>query len=106
MSEAVDYAEVRAFLEAQGYSIDKDEQGWVVANYESDDFHRPQISEKLAYLTGLRHFLCHWLGVRWSKGAFHAIDYAREEKGHDYGFEPDEWQTIEKARAYYEAISE
>jgi hypothetical protein len=42
--------------------------------------------------------------VRWSKGAFHAIDYAREEKGHDYGFEPDEWQTIEKAIAYYEAL--
>jgi hypothetical protein len=108
----VDYAEVRAFLDAQGYRITEPDTKrskypvWLVIRREYPDieFVRSDTSQEKVYRQSLNHFLCHWLGVRWSKGAFHAIDYAREEKGHDYGFEPDEWQTIEKAIAYYEAL--
>ncbi len=110
-----DLAEIRAFLEAQGYkcsnSVDNPHlfsisigtyyKDWVCFSPWSDDS-----TQEETCTAALNHFLSYWLGVRWQK-VYPMLPFSMCSSFTKQRYQPftkEEIETIEKAMAYYEVL--
>jgi hypothetical protein len=100
MTEQPDLQAVREFLEGLGYEFSPmhatirfpDTKLWFITNNEISPIKK-----------GLEHYLSTQLGVHWRE-VYKAVDNARDEWGFDYGFSESEWDNVNQAISYLEAL--
>lgn len=107
-AKAVDYTAIRAFLEAQGYSIfqAKEDKMWCLYPPYEGAGYREFTTEKESVLYGLNQFLSYWLGVKW-KDVWLMLPFSLYSSKTNETLKPftlQEFEAIEQAIAFHEAL--
>lgn len=80
MSERLDYAELRQFVESLGYSVEEPNMKevrpvWHVSKYEEGDFWVSDKQQRIVYGHSLNHFLNKNMGCYWVRLAPHLQEF-------------------------------